>query len=289
MNCEQVREWLEAYGLGALDADERIRVEHHLAACPACQRLAQEYVATANLLPQALAALAPALSPPPALRERLLQQVATAPPEAKTVNPAATTTRPVEQESFSNRPAGLAPAGVPAGFRWSRSSWIIAGSALLLLVLTAVTLGTRLNIVVAQERALRAELANLFDQQEVVLEVIDSNQTVRHLLLAPEPRLPSARPPYGKLFTRLDLPHVVAMVARLPQPPPGQAYHLWLTRQGRTELAGVLTVNEQGFGLLVFDADRNGPSYEAALLTLQTSGDTAPAGETVLVWQPAGP
>jgi hypothetical protein len=29
-----------------------------------------------------------------------------------------------------------------------------------------------------------------------------------------------------------------------------------------------IKVNEQGFGLLVFDADRNGPVYDPAQLTL---------------------
>ena len=88
-------------------------------------------------------------------------------------------------------------------------------------------------------------------------------------------------------FTRSDLAHVVAMVARLPQPAPGQAYHLWLSRQGQLELAGTLSVNDQGFGLLVFDADDNGPVYEAVQLTLQPIGSLTPAGEPILLWQPS--
>ena len=77
------------------------------------------------------------------------------------------------------------------------------------------------------------------------------------------------------------------LAARLPQPPAGQAYHLWLTSQGQTYLGGVLAVNAQGFGLLVFDADHDGPVYEAAQLTLQPEGSTAPSGSPVLTWQPS--
>jgi hypothetical protein len=138
-------------------------------------------------------------------------------------------------------------------------------------------------VALARERALRAEFANLVDQQEVVLEVIDSNKTSRVVLRSPAGSDSSA---YGKLFTRSDLPHVVAMAARLPQPPPGQAYHLWVTpSQGQTELAGVLKINEQGFGLLIFDADHDGPVYDSVQATLQPQGSRSPSGSPVLVWQ----
>jgi hypothetical protein len=140
-----------------------------------------------------------------------------------------------------------------------------------------------LSVALARERALRAEFANLVDQQEIVLEVIDSTQTTRRVLLPPEKGASNA---YGKLFTRADLPHVVTMAARLPQPPAGQAYHLWVTpTAGQTHLAGVLRVNEQGFGLLVFDADRNGPVYDDVQLSLQPVGSTAPAASPLLIWK----
>jgi hypothetical protein len=46
-----------------------------------------------------------------------------------------------------------------------------------------------------------------------------------------------------------------------------------------------MKVNEQGFGLLVFDADRNGPVYDSAQLTLQPIGSSAPAGSPILAWK----
>jgi len=110
--------------------------------------------------------------------------------------------------------------------------------------------------------------------------VVDAAEATRLILRSPDPDSSA----YGKLFTRPDLPHVVAMAARLPIPPQGQTYHLWLTSEGRTFLAGVLPVNDQGFGLLTFDADHDGPVYEAAQLTLQAAGAEAPGGETVLAW-----
>lgn len=51
--------------------------------------------------------------------------------------------------------------------------------------------------------------------------------------------------------------YVVAMAARLPQPPPGQAYHLWLVQGEQTELAGMMKINQDGFALVIYEADQN--------------------------------
>jgi hypothetical protein len=158
---------------------------------------------------------------------------------------------------------------------------MVAVTAAVLLLALSLLWGVRLSEALDQERALRQQVAAHFtQQQEIVLEVVDADDATRLILRSPDPDSRA----YGKLFTRPDLPHVVAMAARLPMPPPGQTYHLWLTSQDRTFLAGVLPVNDQGFGLLTFDADHDGPSYEAARLTLQAAGAEAPGGETVLTW-----
>ena len=43
-------------------------------------------------------------------------------------------------------------------------------------------------------------------------------------------------------------------------------------------------VNEQGFGIIVFDAGQNGPVYDAARLILQRDGASASDGQVILVW-----
>jgi hypothetical protein len=77
------------------------------------------------------------------------------------------------------------------------------------------------------------------------------------------------------------------MVARLPQPQAGEGYHLWLTSSGQTELAGILKVNDDGFALLVFDADQTGPVYDSARLTLQSFNSESPADDIILQWEAA--
>jgi anti-sigma factor RsiW len=270
---------LEGYALGVLEADECHAVERHLATCTECRRLAADLAATADLLPLALAVASP-LRPPADLKDRVLRAaqgsaIVVPKPEVST-RPGATSAEP--------SPVGLTSS---VADRWRilpgrAGRWrTVAAAALLVVLALSLLWGVRLSEALDQERALREQVAAHFtQQQEIVLEVVDADDATRLILRSPDPDSRA----YGKLFTRSDLPHVVAMAARLPIPPQGQTYHLWLTSEGRTFLAGVLPINDQGFGLLTFDADHDGPVYEAARLTLQAAGAEAPGGETMLAW-----
>ena len=251
MTCQDpVQELLEAYVLGTLDVAEQARVERHLQGCKDCQRLAKQYAKVASKLPQALAT-ASELPLPPEIKTHLLQTLAAQRPSARRrANPF-----------------------------WWRPRLVTWGLAILLAF--SLAWGFSLNVALAQERALRSEFANLVDQQEVVLEVIDSSKTTKAFLRATA----SDSGSYGKLFTRSDMSHVVAMAGRLPVPPAGQAYHLWVGQEGQTHLAGTMKVNDKGFGLLVFTADQSGPVYEAAQLILQPVGSTSPTGTPTIAWQ----
>jgi Putative zinc-finger/Anti-sigma-K factor rskA len=248
-DCQKTRELLEAYALGALEEDERAAVERHLETCADCRALAAELVETAHKLPLALGAVSPR-RPPVALKARLLGQLA---PEER----------------------------VEARRWWWRPSAALALVGLVLAALFAAW-DARLDDALSQERDLRARLARLQVQQELVLEVVDSRETRKAVLLPPKGSNSRA---YGKVFTRADMPHVVAMAARLPQPRRDRAYHLWLTSAGRTELAGVLAIDSSGFGLILFEAARAGPVYEEARLIEQPKDSRRPRGEPVLRWR----
>ncbi len=255
MTCDEVREQLEAYALGALDAAEHEKVQAHLSEDEECAALAREYASIVGAMPDALAAASPKKLPA-RLKRRVLARL-DAGGRGQVASPAPT--RPV-RNWLTWRTVGIVLAVIVAAF-------LIAQTA-------------QLSVALAQERALRAEYANLVDQQELVLEVIDSPKTVRAVL-----RAPSGGPSYGKLFSRPDMPYVVAMIARLPTLPPGQSYHLYLTSQGQTKLAGALNVNAQGFGLIVYQAERNGIVYETAQVILQNNGAAQPSGVPVLMWE----
>ncbi|MDI3340723.1 MAG: zf-HC2 domain-containing protein, partial [Sphaerobacter sp.] len=128
---------LPAYVLGALDAEDCQAMAAHLAACPLCQQERQRLEATLG----ALATLAPPVSPPPDLRNRLLAQVTakadgfgTMPPESwVTVAPPLARTRPS---------------------RWTRFA-LVAAAALI------VGLGVWLAVLARDLAGVRADLAEL--------------------------------------------------------------------------------------------------------------------------------
>lgn len=73
MDQEHVTESLPAYALGILEADERAEIAAHLAGCPGCRAALAEY----ELVAADLAVMAPAATPPAALKARLRERIQT--------------------------------------------------------------------------------------------------------------------------------------------------------------------------------------------------------------------
>lgn len=263
MTCEAIRDLLEAYALGALEVDEQQAVEEHLVGCPECSQLAAEYSDVVNRLPQALAAASP-LTVPPDLKARVLQAVETPEPVTQRATPRPDTQRGIRR-------------------RWFNPSRL--GSVAVLLLIVALVWIMRLSTALAQEQDLRARLV---DETELIFEVVDSDRTTRYFL-RPSPEYAEqakpALPPYGKVFIRADLQHVVAMTGRMLPAPSGKVYNLWLFKDDtNTVLAGKVMIDSEGFGSLIYDAPQNGPVYESAQVILQDEGSSSPDGVTVLGW-----
>ena len=276
MNCDQVKQNLALYVVDALSETEQLQVVTHLTDCAHCQALLAEYELLVSTLPEALAS-ASTITVPDQVKSRILALIEaeltdTAPP--KSVEPT-----PNTLSDNTNQPQ-----------RVFEKSWIthwrqrpfIFGSLALALLLIFLFWNLRLTNTLAQERALLAKFNALLDEREIILEIVDSTETTKRFM-RPTVRQSEA-PPYGKVYTRDGFHHVVAMAARLPIPLPGQAYHLWLTRDNQTFKAGTLTVNEDGFGLLVFD-DPNDLNYDEAFVTLQAIDSTVPSDQPLIRWQ----
>jgi hypothetical protein len=277
---DAIREQLEAYALGALDPDNATEVREHLAGCLACRGHLAELERAAATLTDALSALGPA--PPAELKTRVITAIE---------DELAPVDRNERRQAAALKPTAVnavPQAERPSPRRFAGNLTTLARLVAAAVVIVALGWSFRLADALEQERALREEFAALVSQQEVVLEVVDSDKSVRRVLLTTAPE--SCEPgtcSYGKLFTRTDLRHVVAMAARLPPPPNGQAYRLWLTTEGRSEPVGTMTLDDKGFGLLVFDADEVGPIYSRAELVLQPEQSQSPAGDVVLLWTPS--
>lgn len=238
MDHDDVREQLEAYALGALEAEEAEAVRDHLARCPECAAELPKWQRVTDGLPSALAAASP-LRIHRSLRRRIVARV---------------------QDRTGRR---LLPR-----------AWLVPAVAVVAVVLFLASSLYALNLrqQVADGRVLRQQslekVQTRLSQQDQyrVLEVLDSTTTTRRLLRSVDPDHPDA---YGKLWTRGDDADVVVMVNRLPQPGPGEQYVLTLTTvDGRTVSAGQLPVDGDGFAMLLFAADRKGPTYQSAVVSL---------------------
>ncbi|RJQ80138.1 MAG: hypothetical protein C4519_10350 [Desulfobacteraceae bacterium] len=78
MNQGHVTEFLPAYALGCLDADERERVGAHLAGCDLCSGQWAEFVQVADQLGSG----APLKAPPEHLKDRLMLTIGRRPTDA---------------------------------------------------------------------------------------------------------------------------------------------------------------------------------------------------------------
>jgi anti-sigma-K factor RskA len=92
-----------AYAVDALDDIERAQFERHLAGCPACREEVTSLRETAGHLADTVAT-----NPPPALRERLLAEIATVRPLRPVPH------LPARKTSWSTRPGLLVAAAVAA-------------------------------------------------------------------------------------------------------------------------------------------------------------------------------
>jgi hypothetical protein len=257
MKCDEMRELFEAYALGALDQDEADLVERHVGGCYECRRELDAYLSAVAALDFALPS---AESPPRGSKDAILSKIAGGRRESRL-------------RSILSR-LTLFPR-----LQLARPA---AAFVLLAILLSAGSLvwALHLSSALARERDLRAELSEKIGDQEAIFEVVDSSQTVRAIL-----RSTDGTNAYGKLYTHPELREVVALTGRMSNPRNGQVYNLWLTEDGAEFLAGEMTVNNEGFALILYDAGRVGPEYESARVVLQPAGSIAPQGRVVLQWE----
>jgi anti-sigma-K factor RskA len=151
-------ESLEAYALGALDESERVAVEAHLEDCADCRARAAALEEAANRLPLALSAASP-LVPPASLEDRVMRRI--------------------EGEREPRPPRRRA-------VRWLQPRLALPVAAALVVAAFGAW-NLHLSSALSEERSLRERLAQLVGHQETVLDVVDSERTVRRVLLRPQP------------------------------------------------------------------------------------------------------
>lgn len=243
--CEPIRDSLAAYSLDALDDAERRQVEAHLSRCQECTA---EVAALAEIA-AALGSAVPQVAPRPALRQRLLAEVA--PRQRRDTR--------FPLPAFAWRPALTAAAALVAvgSFAW------------------AVALQGQLG---AQQATL-ARLEQRSERYERVVSVLGSPSTVV-AELSGDTVAPSAA---GRVIVDPSTQSGMLMVWDLPPLPRDRGYQVWFVGDGGRVSGGVVRPNERGGGYFFLQVPPDLSRYRGIGLTEEPAqGSPGPTGPRVL-------
>jgi anti-sigma-K factor RskA len=248
-----------AFVLGALDPDERVSFERHLATCDVC---AAE-VRSLGRVTAGLAQAVPLVTPRAEVRARVLEAVG------------ATTAR-------------RADAGVPrsTAIRWlAYAACVALGTAM---GLYAMSLRTRIASLEARLDFASSRLADAGRATADAQRVAFQAQSAMAVLAAPDllrvdlQGAPAAPQAAGRaLWSRQS--GMVFAATNLPPLPAGRTYQVWLVA-GKPVSAGLIAPDEMGRGMAIFitPADVEAPAMVAVTIEPQ-GGVPAPTGAFYLI------
>jgi anti-sigma-K factor RskA len=266
----ELRERLEAYAIGALTVEEHRQVELHVGECPACRA----DLADLAVVQLALAKLTAEATPGSQVRRSIMGRV----------------------ESGARRSSGGAPEAT-AGRRalsparaWT--GWLAAAASLTL----AAFLGW-------DARRLRGQVSQLEDQLQIAREAAAAGERqLASLRGASERQLSALTVLTAPDVARIDLAGqpvapsasarafwsrargMVFEASRLPPPPPGRTYQLWVVTANAPVSAGLIEPDPSGNVHAVIATPPDIPDPVAVAVTLEPAGGVpAPTGEKYLV------
>ena len=254
---------LAVYALDALDDDERLVVEAHLARCPACTTIVDEHRAT-------LAALTRDEPPPPAVWQRIAAQTGAGDvPTPLAVMPSTPTSPAAPAPPGGRLDAAPGPAvGAPAPIhlrprraapsrRWAAISGVAAAAALVVGGIAGVAIASRDD-----------EPADLAELAAAALEQPGASVTT---LVAADDGRDAAR-----VVTDGSTGYIV--LDDLPTLPAGQAYQLWRIEGAAAPVSlGVIGDGREEVATVGVPAGTS----TLALSTEPADGSVAPTGDIV--------
>lgn len=273
MDCETVRDNVDAWGLGALDADEARALEAHIAGCTECAALADG----AREGAASLALAVPLVSASPSLKARVMASA-----------------------SLLTGPTARGQATSPRWLLGAAAAAIIFGLGALAwggYMQTQVSdlqdrnarAGTDATAQSNQFATMRTELVqasasnvSLATNQDAVLEIV-SQADVKRMPMSGTDAAPSASGRY--IWSRAG--GLGALVAsKLPPLPEGKSYCMWIVYANAWVNGGLFTVDDTGAGRLIVrdvgdGADRG--AFRGFAVTIEPStGTKKHTGATVL-------
>jgi anti-sigma factor RsiW len=184
-----------AYAADALPPEERAEVEQHLAVCPACAHEVAEMRAALTRLADAVAE-----PPPPALRARVLGEVA---------------------RTRQQPPVVVALGRRGSGRWWTGAPLQLTAAALLVVAVVMSVLFVQRQHELNQQRQVVAEIASVLNDPNHVVRTADLNSGGRGTAVVADGEA---------VFLASDLPSVAS----------DRTYQLWVVSPGHTRSAGLL-------------------------------------------------
>jgi hypothetical protein len=174
----------------------------------------------------------------------------------------------------------LAAAGGIPRRRWNWSTaWVAAGAT----ALAAAAL------ILYQDRRYQAELADARIQIERSGAAAAAMRQALDLIQAPDTREVSfgqgqPAPPRGRVFFHPS--GVLLIASRLPAPPPGKTYEMWIIRGGKPAPAGLFSSNPEGNAIHLYRPPAPPAESDVVAVTLEAAGGVAAPTSTPIIVAP---
>jgi len=262
---ETIGAMLDEYALGQLSQDERRTVETHVRECDTCAADLRELAVVMEGLAHSL----DPMTPPPALKQRVMSSLASQPQE-----PARTVVEP--------NAVAIPPKGVKIR-RGVHPGWLAAAAVVILglgVALYSVDATRRLLIDDVQEaQAAVADLQRRLDlnaeQADLAVSILTATDMQPVAMSGKENATGSTARAYWSPTRGL-----LIVANDLPMPPPGRIYQVWVIGGGTPFSAGLLGEQGVGRGMLIAPPPRGvAPGAVTVAVTDEPPGGLpAPSG-----------
>src|SRR5215475_9800992 len=229
-------EWLERaeiYGLGALDGDELIQFEAHLAACPVCDGQIRETRENLAVIARSL----PPLTPPPHVKARVLQQIAPT----------------IEEKTRSS------------WFSWGISAGAFAAAGLLI-AMTWSLYATRQQLHTLQKDVASIQAGSILHETGIEFLSDPRAKSVHLTGLAPSPGA------VGHVLWNPESRKGILITQGLPKNTPDKVYELWAIVGEEPIPLGTFSVEDKPHTLLKIPSLPEGKSFDKFAVTLEPAG-----------------
>lgn len=266
---EQIREWISAYVLGALEPEEIEQVELHLESCASCRAVVAEERRIALILPY----LAESQPVPLRARRRLMQRV-------EAIEEQTDETRAGESSEDAAVQIISRRRHIPAGL--VRLGWAVAAVAVIVL---GVFVWNNVQMQ-AQVASKNKELSVVQQQQHTVTKVLSSQNgvstTLQNTGVAPGAD--------GGIIVNPNENFALVVVEGMPKLPVNENYVVWLMRGTQPVNQGILPINEQGHGQLYVHPSEALSTFTGVLITEESNATASiPTGVRMLSAQVSAP